>query len=92
MPGKGRVCGLAEVYDSKEFTGTFKSREEKPARVIYRISQNTRNHLHSLGVSHRKKRWREAGGGSEGSAFDMFLRDVRTTEAIEKSKRRAYRF
>jgi hypothetical protein len=28
VPGEGRVCILTEVYDSKEFTGAFKSREE----------------------------------------------------------------
>jgi hypothetical protein len=31
VPGEGQVGILAEVYDSKEFTGNFKWREEETA-------------------------------------------------------------
>ena len=57
MPAEGRVAAVAEVYDSKEFTGVFKPQSEKTVRSIYKISQKSENDLHSLGVLHRKKRW-----------------------------------
>jgi hypothetical protein len=54
VPGEGQVYNLAEVYDSKEFTGLFISRAEKTVQGIYKISQKNSNLLHSLGVLHRK--------------------------------------
>ena len=75
MPGEGQVVILAEVYDSKEFTGAFESRGEETVLSIYKISQKTSKHLHSLGVLHRKKRWRWDGArGNGASAPNIWVR------------------
>jgi hypothetical protein len=54
VPAGDRVGVHAEVYDSKEFREHLKSSGEKATQSIYKFSQNTGNHLHSLGVLHRK--------------------------------------
>lgn len=76
MPGEGRVCNLAEVYDSKEFTGVFKSQSEITVQGIYKISQKTSNHLHSLGVLHRKKRCSESWGEADCKTVDVNANDL----------------
>jgi hypothetical protein len=55
VPAMRRVCLLLEVYDSKEFKRNSKSNRLLSGQSIYKISQKFENHLHSLGVLHRKK-------------------------------------
>jgi hypothetical protein len=63
VPAGERVRVLLEVYDSKEFRGNVNASAEKTPQRIYKISQKSRNPLHSLGVLHRKKRWGERNEG-----------------------------
>lgn len=55
MPAAGWVGTGVETYDSKEFTGSSNSIEARKDREFYKFSHKPGNHLHSLGVLHRKK-------------------------------------
>ena len=81
MPAEGRVCMLTEVYDSKEFMEKLGSRDDETAARFYKISQKTGNHLHSLGVLHRKKRWGR-GDRLEPRLGTMHFEWIRTADVL----------
>jgi len=90
VPGEGRVYILTEVYDSKEFTGTFKVREEKcGASYLQNLTEYGESPTFFRSIESKKPMARRR---AYCSAFDIVLRETRTTETFDKKDAKAYRF
>ena len=64
MPGEGRVCNLAEVYDSKEFTGVFKSQiRNNGSRHLQNLTENLESPTFFRSIASKKAMFRVMGRG-----------------------------